>query len=190
MALKQKIALEAYADARNGLARLHAELQEARDELEVKKVWLDAVKTAQKQPADPADAASNDLDDPILAQLSDKIEEIDSHMAANRKTAKEPLLSKLAADYVEARKVLVEKQEKRRTALAARARKTTQGNLDPQIVQLNARINILAAQEKAAADDLEKARQEAERMGNSSIDLEMMRSDLQYHRQGARADRR
>ena len=47
MALKQKIALEAYADARNGLARLHAELQEARDELEVKKVWLDAVKTAQ-----------------------------------------------------------------------------------------------------------------------------------------------
>ncbi len=180
MALKQKIALEAYADARNGLARLHAELQEARDELEVKKVWLDAVKTAQKQPADPADAASSDLDDPILAQLSDKIEEIDSHMAANRKTAKEPLLSKLAADYVEARKVLVEKQEKRRTALAARARKTTQGNLDPQIVQLNARINILAAQEKAAADDLEKARQEAERMGNSSIDLEMMKSDLQY----------
>ena len=32
-------------------------------------------------------------------------------MAANRKTAKEPLLSNFAADYVEARKVPVEKQE-------------------------------------------------------------------------------
>ena len=39
---------------------------------------------------------------------------------------------------------------------------------------------MLKAQEKAAAKDLDDLRVKAERFGNSSIDVEMMRSELQY----------
>ncbi len=50
IALKQKIALEAYADARSDLARLNAELQQAKDDLNVKQALVDAVNEAQKKP--------------------------------------------------------------------------------------------------------------------------------------------
>ncbi len=133
---------------------------------------------------DDAEPASPDVDDAILAQLADQIEAIDTRMETNRKTAKEPLLSQLSEKYVEERKSLVEKQEKRRKVLEARLQRTNPNtnlaNLDSQTIQLKARINILAAKAQAAAKDLEDLRQKAERVGNSSIDLEMMRSELQY----------
>ena len=192
IALKQKIALEAYADARSDLARLNAELQQAKDDLNVKQALVDAVNEAQEEAPDDAEPASPDVDDAILAQLADQIEAIDTRMETNRKTAKEPLLSKLSEQYVEERKSLVEKQEKRRKVLEARLQRTNPNtnlaNLDSQTIQLKARINILAAKAQAAAKDLEDLRQKAERVGNSSIDLEMMRSESPVSRAGLRAD--
>ena len=101
---------------------------------------------------DDAGPAIPDEDDAISVQLADQIEAIDTRMETNRKTAKEPLLSKLSAEYVEARKSLVEKQEKRRKVLEARLQRTNPNtnlaNLDSQTIQLKARINILAAKRR------------------------------------------
>ena len=58
--------------------------------------------------------------------------------------------------------------------------KTSRLNLDPQIAELEARIEILAAQEKAAAKTSTSNARSAEKYGNSSIDVEMMRSEMQY----------
>ena len=114
VALKQRVALEAYADARTGLAKLRAELQQAKDDLHVKQAVLTA--------SQPKAQASTDAE------------------AKNAKPSK----------------------------------------LGLRIVELKARIEILSAHEQAAAKDLDDLRQKAERVGNSSIDVEMMRRDLQY----------
>ncbi len=51
-------------------------------------------------------------------------------------------------------------------------------DLAPETAELKARIDILTAQEKAASADRDAKREMAEKFGNSSIDVEMMRSEL------------
>ena len=89
-------------------------------------------------------------------------------------------VSKLSAEYAATKKALAEKVEKRRKRTQRKVAKDGPGKLDPQIVELKSRIEILVAQEKAAVKDLDEQRQKAEHIGNSSIDVEMMRSELQY----------
>ena len=123
--------------------------------------------------ADPRIAA-----DPTLTRLSDQIEEIDGRLATIRGKLREPALSRLSADYRQTRKTLVEKAAKRAEDLEEKLRKAR--NQNPEIVELKSRVETLRAQERAAAKDLEAERLKTEQFGNSSIDVEMMRSELQY----------
>jgi hypothetical protein len=62
----------------------------------------------------------------------------------------------------------------------ASKQQTNRQKPDLRIVALKARIEILTSQEKLAAEDLDKQRLNAEKFGNSSVDIEMLRSDLAY----------
>jgi capsular exopolysaccharide synthesis family protein len=177
LALRQQIILQSYAEARNELSKLRAELQRAKDDLQIKEAWLKAMKTAPEQAAEPDLATAAD---PKLIQMSEQIEDIDARLETVRKQVKEPLLSKLTAEYKERKKTLENQVEERRKTLGKKMQKTNRVNLDPQMAELKARIDILAAQEKAAAKDLEEQRAKAERIGGGSIDVEMMRSEIQY----------
>ena len=114
----------------------------------------------------------------MLIRLSDQIEEIDDRLATIREKLQEPAFLKVSADYRQMKKVLLEKAAKREKELNARFQTATK--LNPEIVALKSRIEILKVQEKAGAKSLEQQRLKAERFGNSSIDVEMMRSELQY----------
>ncbi len=177
LALKQQIILQQYAESRNELSRLRTELQRARDDLQIKQAWIKALETGTQPAPDLETLAATD---PVLARLSEQIEEIDKRLTSVWQKVSEKLYFKISADDLQLRKSLVEKQAKRRAELVAKLPKISRTNLDPQIAELKVRIDILAAQEKAAVEDLDKQRQKAEQVGNSSIEVEMKRSELVY----------
>jgi capsular exopolysaccharide synthesis family protein len=177
LALKQQIALQQYAEARNDLSRIRSERQRAEDDLQGKLAWIKIVDSAPKHASD-VDLMT--AADPALARLSDQIAEIDERLLVMRGKLKEPLFSSVTEEYRQVRKGLVEKSAQRQEVLATRLQKAKRENQEPEIAQLQSRIEMLKAQEKAAAKDLEEQRIRAERFGNSSIDVEMMRSELQY----------
>ncbi len=177
LALKQQLALQQYIESRNELVRLRTELQRSEDDLEGKQAWLKVLENAVQHDADPEALAAAD---PKLARLMDSIEEIDERLVMIREKLKEPLYTKVTEEYKAAKKALTEKAAKRQKELEARFKKARQGDQDPEIVKLKSRIGLLKAQEHAAAKDLEAQRLKTERFGNSSIDMEMMRSELQY----------
>ena len=119
-------------------------------------------------------------DDPTLAKIAEQLSEIDYRLAVVRENAKEPLLSKVSADYLRARTTLVARAAIRQQELKSKLQRRNRVNLDPVIAELKSRIEILAAEEDAAVKDVDEQRRKAERVGNSSIDVEMMRSELQY----------
>ena len=177
LAFRQQIAVQAYGDARNELYKLRAELQRARDDLQIKQVWLKALKDSPQQSFDPEPFIAAD---PTLIKLADQIMEIDARISNLHDSTKEPLFSKLVGQLTQTKKVLEDKRDARRKELAARAPKVKQADLGPEIAELKARVEILAAEEKAAAKDADEQRQKAERFGTQSIDVQMMQSELQY----------
>ena len=151
------------------------ELQRAEDDLQGKLAWHKVLEAAPTP-----DSSFQAATDPMLARMSERLEEIDERLAVIREALKEPLLSQVSAEYRQMKKALIEKAAKREKELGARLQKANQENQNSAIVELTSRVNILKAQVKAAANDLELQRVKAERFGNSSIDMEMMRSELQY----------
>jgi polysaccharide biosynthesis transport protein len=177
LALKQQIALQQYAEARNELSRLRTELQRTRDDLQTKMAWIKALESEPPSAADPEAIAAAD---PIVAKLTDQIEELDSHLAELRQRLKGTFRTTLTADYVQKKASLQKKLEERRQQLAKTVKKSSKINFASQLAELNARITVLAAQEELAAKELDQQRKNAEKFGNSSVDIEMMRGELQY----------
>jgi len=175
LALRQQIAMQQYAEARNELSRLRSELQRAEDDLQGKLAWVKVLESAPTPHSNPQAAT-----DPMLTRLAERIEQIDEWLAVIREKLKEPLLSQMSARYMETKKALVEKMAQREKELDSTLHKAKQENQSPEIVELKSRVDVLKAQVKAAAIDLDEQRVNAERFGNSSIDVEMMRSELQY----------
>ena len=86
----------------------------------------------------------------------------------------------LTDKYVRAKARLEKKVAERRQELAEarRLRGLKKEDLAPEIGELKDRIELLVAQEKAAAADLENKREQAKKAGTSSIDVITMQSQL------------
>ena len=78
LALKQQIALQTYAEARNELSKLRSELQRAKDDLQMKQAWLKALQSAPQQAPEPEPVTTAD---PVLTRLAEQIEDVDTHLA-------------------------------------------------------------------------------------------------------------
>jgi len=174
LGLRQQIALQAYTEARNELSRLRAELRRAKDDLKIKQILLNALQSAPQQSPD-ADATS--VSDLTLTRLIEQVGEIETRLATIGERVKERNLKDQITELMSAHKAIESKLAELRKELAAKLQKMSRMNLET--VELKARIEILEAQEKEAVKDLDEQRKNAEKFGNSSIDVEMMRSELQ-----------
>jgi len=177
LALKQQIALQQYAEARNEFSRLRSELQRAMDDLQIKQDLHKALQAAVQQSPDAEAAGSAD---PTVTQVIEQVEEIEHRLVTILDSVKGSDVKEQTMERMSAQKVIESKLAELRKELGVMLQKTNRVNFDLQIAELKARIAILVAQEKAAAEDLDKQRQKAEQFGNPSIDVEMMRSELQY----------
>jgi hypothetical protein len=175
--LKQQIALQSCAEARSELARIRSELRRARDDLQLNQAWLKALQSA---PQPLPDSEGGGAAGPTMARVMGQSEEIEKRLATLRDSAKERNVKDQLAGIIAAQKDIQSKLAELRMESAAKLKKAGIPNLDPEITKLKFHIDILVDQEKAASKEVDDQRQKAERFGNSSIDVEMMRSELQY----------
>jgi polysaccharide biosynthesis transport protein len=177
LAQKQHMALQEYAEARGELSRLRVERRRAEDDLRIKAAWLAALKRAP-QPAPESEAGA--VSDPTLAKLMEQIRELDNHLAEIRARAKEKVIADAITENLQTRNDLAKQiAERQKEPAKKNGQQSNMADLDRQIAELKMRVEILKDQEKLAAKDVVDQRKKAEQY-SSSIDVEMMRSEVQY----------
>jgi polysaccharide biosynthesis transport protein len=173
LALKEKMALQAYEEARSELYKIRSELQHAKDELEVKQAWRKALQHLD-------DSEGGGATDPTISRLIAQIDEIEKRLATLRESAKESNVKDQLAGIIAAQKDIESKLAELRTEFAAKLKKAGRVGLDPEISKLQYTIKILESREKEAAKYLVEQKRLAEQFGDRSIDVEEMQAQLHY----------
>ncbi len=172
LSLKQQMAMQEYVEARSEWVRVHTELQRAKEDLQLKTQWCERIKQMQSAPQAVVAGQEFPVDrDPQIAKLLDQIDQCDYNLSKVVRN----LTEKYQREKARLQKIVA---ERRQALAAARIGKSGSGDMAPDLAELQTRIDNLTAQEKAASADRDAKRETAEKFGNSSIDVEMMRSEL------------
>lgn len=178
LSLKQQLALQQFGETRATLNRIRTDLGENRAKLSAKQAAAAAQPNQDQFTEDLEDAEGKDPDCIGIHQQLDNIEARLSEMKAGLQPAAYRAES---ADYVRMRDALNQKLSDRRTKLAdqlhreSRQKETHEGGIQ----ELQSQIAYLAEQEKRTAALLDAEEKQTELFGNSSIDVEMLRAEIQ-----------
>lgn len=175
LSLKQQIALQQFAAFRSELINTQFKVMRLRWELKAKEA------EAQR----PASVEVNDLEleqflrtDPVALQLLQR----DSELRQRRQEAQSVLTWRGSAEHLERSRGAEESTQRalaaRRVELREELKRRKRAALQASIEQLKAEIAAGAEQEKQLLQDVEQAKKLAESFGGSSIDVEMMRSEI------------
>lgn len=175
LSLKQQIALQQFAAFRSELINTQFKVMRLRWELKAKEA------EAQR----PASVEVNDLEleqflrtDPVALQLLQR----DSELRQRRQEAQSVLTWRGSAEHLERSRGAEESTQRalaaRRVQLREELKRRKRAALQASIEQLKAEIAAGAEQEKQLLQDVEQAKKLAESFGGSSIDVEMMRSEI------------
>jgi polysaccharide biosynthesis transport protein len=176
LAVKQQLAIQQLSEARGELATIRSESRRAQDDLQINQARLKALQSAPQQLADSEGGGAADL---AMARLLGQIDAIEKRLAALRDSAKESNVKDQLAGILAAQKDVESKLAELRMESAAKLKKAS-ANLEPEIANLKIRIDILKAAEESAAKCFEEIQKKAERLFSSSVDVDMMRHELQY----------
>jgi polysaccharide biosynthesis transport protein len=190
LAIKQQLAIQQLAEAGSELGRRRSELERAQNELALARQRSLAV-AAERDVADAypvlwwlywetyesGDQGESSDADPIVAGLKNDIEGIDRRLTEIRKQAKKPLASQLTEELEQDREKLARRLADREKKLKKTA---TAFNPYAGLAELESRVKLLKAEEEPAAKRYEEMQKKADRLGSSSVDVDMMRHELQY----------
>ncbi len=158
LTLKQRLTLEELASYRQELARSEFELGRLRSELASLYAERDAVKNTEISDIECEMFAQND---PVLKDLLQDIK--------SRKGEPENKdLARFQKDYAE-RIEQIRKEIHRKQI----------GEMEREIKRVEAAIEVANKQQQANEKDVQRLRKLAEQFGSSSIDVEMMRADIE-----------
>ena len=110
ISIRQTIAMQAYGDARNQLYKLRAELQQARDDLQIKQAWLKALRDSPGIVRPGAVHRRRSDHDPSRRPDYG----VHARIANLHESTKEPLLSALVQEFTQMKKALEAKRDARR----------------------------------------------------------------------------
>ncbi len=175
LSLKQQIALQQFAAFRSELINTQFKVMRLRWELKAKEA------EAQR----PASVEVNDLEleqflrtDPVALQLLQR----ESELRQRRQEAQSVLTWRGSSEHLERSRGAEESTQRalaaRRVELREELKRRKRAALQANIEQLKAEIAAGAEQEKQLLQDVEQAKKLAESFGGSSIDVEMMRSEI------------
>lgn len=174
--LKQQIAMQQYAEYQRQLMQAQFELRRTKGELDAQLALLDAVNDQEISDYEIDSLARND---PVARDLQTELAwrrmdmaYIDSHTAEGQKAR---YASKYKTDFESLRAQLAEVYDSIREGLKAMRR----SEITKEVQKLEAQFAGLVEFEKRLASEVEQKRQEAERLSTSSIDLEMMRNQIE-----------
>lgn len=175
LSLRQQIALQQFAAFRSELINTQFKVMRLRWELKAKEA------EAQR----PATVEVTDVEleqflrtDPVAIQLLQR----DSELRQRRQEAQSVLTWRGSAEHLERSRGAEESTQRalaaRRVELREELKRRKRAALQASIDQLKAEIAAGAEQEKQLLADAEQAKKLAESFGGSSIDVEMMRSEI------------
>jgi polysaccharide biosynthesis transport protein len=180
LSIKQQLATQQYGEKSSEFNRLRGELQRARASLAAK---LSLIKTRPERPAELIDPDSAADLDPTCIRLQEELRNLEDQFRETKSVVKENsgMAKTLTVKYARMHQSLEDQLATRRQLLGRqKAIKTGEGgSLEAEAKELQAQVALLTEQYEQADKDLTTQRKQTELLGNSSIDVEMMRGEIQ-----------
>ena len=184
LSLKQQIALEEFADVRKELTRVRFDLRRTEGQLKMRmqEAMLDGatdveVSEIELNAATQSDPVAGRLLFELLFQWSQML---DKRIASIRAVAPAPNEARQLEEMAQAIDAIQQQLDLRRATLREELQQAGCKAAEVEIKRLECQIAVLKEQEQQLARDLEQLREKAEEVSGSSIDIEMMRAEIQH----------
>jgi capsular exopolysaccharide synthesis family protein len=176
---KQQIALEEFAVFRNQLIRQELISRQAHGELKAKRAMLDEI---DKEEVSEFELQSVAQTDPIAQQMLSEIAWRRSDSNYNSMIAVPGNNSSLAQRQQRELQLAQQQYDRRVEELREEIRHKKRAALEQDIQRIETAIAISDEQVTMLREDVDRQRKEAERFGGSSIDIEMMRDEIERNK--------
>ncbi|MCS7239288.1 MAG: AAA family ATPase [Thermoguttaceae bacterium] len=172
--LRERSALQRFSMFRQELANIQMSILRAQAELKIREAWINE---ALKIPVSDQDLEVFARNDPTYLRLQGQIETIQSRLSELARTARPEIAQQFAARYQQELKTANELLQKRRGELLEELRRRRKQALEDELAEHKFRMSVLLQQQQEIEKEVEAARQEAEKFGGRSLDVEMMRAE-------------
>ena len=173
--MKQKLALEMLSIYRQELTKAQFEVRRQQSELAAMQALLKSIDATDVTDADLELVLQND---PVARQLFvelgwRKLDQV--YMEGAVVSGAKTRMSDRSQQDI---KTMQEQYDARRAELADMVRQKNRSKVQMDVQRLEAALAVSTEQEKTQQEAVEKQQMEAERFGSSTVDIEMMRSDI------------
>lgn len=175
LSLQQQLAIQQFAEFRSQRVRLQFDLRRAQGQLKAQEALLAAV---DKTPISEYELDQAAWNDPIARQLAQELvwrildQNYIEHYASPDGKSQHKARYQFDVQMVQAQ--YDQREQELREGIRGRKKLA----IESEITQLQAQIGYLQEQLALVDQDVEQYRREAERIGSSSIDIEMMRREI------------
>lgn len=173
--LKQQLVLQRFAALRSEHAAVQFKLMRAGGEVKVRQ---GALARAEEQEISETELDGFAQFDPQVRQLAMKTADLEALLGHLGEVARPEIAARQGSRYQQELKSVAEQMAARREQLREDYKRQRRGRLMDEIAQLQFEMSVLSEQEKQLGADVEAARQEAEKGGGSSIDIQMLNAEI------------
>jgi chromosome segregation ATPase len=183
--LKQKLTLEELALYRNQLAQHDFEIGRLRSELGSRQAELKAVQSADISDLECEMFAQSD---PVLKGLMQEImwRKMDKEFGSHAQTPEDKSNKDVEKHQVDLEKLTKEYADRIKQVREEILHKR-QTEVEKEIKRLEAAIEIANKQQKANESEVQHLKKQAEQFGSSSVDVQMLRSDIEVREKSLEA---
>ncbi len=183
LSLKEQEALRQYAEARAKLSQIQEKLKVIRYALADNALKMTALKNGRLKPASPADVENAVNSDTECIKLQQALAALDNEYSQAMAMVKEKgSLAKSVTDrYRKARKSLEDQLTTRRKKLSEHLKNVKAGDtdsLETEAEVLQQQLARFTQEEQEAANEVKAQKKQTDMIGNSSIEVEMMRVEI------------
>jgi capsular exopolysaccharide synthesis family protein len=175
LTLKQQIMLQQFSAFRSELVSTQFRLMRLNGEFKVKKTAREKADGFVVSDADLEAAAGRD---PQTLQLKLEEARLREYVAGATDVAQPTVAARYSSRQQRELEGVRQKLAARRETLRDELRRQRLGQLDEEIRQLDLEVATLAEQQKRLQQDVDRTSKEAEKIGGSSIDVEMQRAEI------------
>ncbi len=175
LSIKQKMVLEELSLLRTEMYKAQAEIRKVESNLLAARALSRAI--------DTTDVPAQELDelialDPVAKQLSMELAFKKMNQVYTQNTLKQNGKNS-QVDRIDREIQMIQQQyDERVGSLAAKVREKKRANVQMEIVKLDTALTALREQHETIAKEVEKRNEESQKFGYSSVELEMLRSEL------------
>ncbi|HIQ20059.1 MAG TPA: hypothetical protein EYH34_02310, partial [Planctomycetes bacterium] len=177
LSLRQQVILQQFAAIRKELTQAEFELRRTRSEIKVREALLKKTSTPTVSQLEVDVAAEND---PITSTLVGRIMSCRAKLTEAKETFQPEYAERFAVPLRRVLSALQKQLDARREELRKRLEQRKLAENDAELQRLQSQEALLAEQVRELTQDLKEVSDQAQQVGGSSIDVEMMRVEIQH----------